>query len=96
MIPSYKTKMYYQHLVDGNSIFLRNVCNPIPEYNIITQMHFALEHVQAMLLPQCDRPSFTPNNRQHYSSVSLKLYILRQQMGRQKFLDRTVADISRT
>jgi hypothetical protein len=37
-----------------------------------------LKHPQPTLLPQCERPSFTPiqNDRQNYSSIYLNLYIL--------------------
>ena len=43
--------------------------------------HPALKHHQPMILPQCQRPNFTPiqNNRQNYCSVYLNiLYVVKQ------------------
>ena len=52
------------------------------------------KHYQPALLPQCERPCFTPiqNNGQNYSSVYLNLYIFGQQTGRQNILLLMTAD----
>jgi hypothetical protein len=56
-----------------------------------------LKHPQSMLVPKCERPSFTPiqNNWQNYGFVYFNLYIPMQQAGRQKTLDKMVASIPR-
>ena len=56
--------------------------SPLPCYLVplrpkYSPKHPILKHPQPTLLPQCERPSFTPiqNNRQNYSSVYLNIYI---------------------
>jgi hypothetical protein len=54
--------------------------SPLPCYLVplrakYSPKHPILKNPQSTLLPQCQRPSFTPiqNNRQNYNSVHLKL-----------------------
>jgi len=55
--------------------------------------HPILERPQVMFLSQCARPSFTPIQKQCYSSVCINIYVIRQQTGRRKVTDRMVASI---
>jgi hypothetical protein len=50
--------------------------------------HPIFEHPQPMLLPQCERPNFTPiqYNWQNYSFAYFNIYISGLQTGRQKIL----------
>ena len=59
----------------------RRVVSPLPYYLVplrskYLSQHPIVEHPQPAFLPQCERPSFTPiqRNRQHYSSVCLGVY----------------------
>ena len=47
----------------------------VPPSSKYSPQHHVLKHPQLPLLPQCQRPSFTPiqNNRQNYSSIYLNL-----------------------
>ena len=47
----------------------------VPPRSKYSPQHHVLKHPQLPVLPQCQRPSFTPiqNNRQNYSSIYLDL-----------------------
>jgi hypothetical protein len=55
--------------------------------------HPNLEHPQVMFLPQCDRPSFTPIQKQCYNSIYINIYVLSQQTGRKNVTDRMAASV---
>jgi hypothetical protein len=69
----------------------------IPLRSKYLPQHPVLKHPQSMFLPLCQRTCFTPiqNHRQNYSLVYLNFGVFRQQTGRQKVLDRIVANITK-
>ena len=52
-------------------------CYLVPSEPKYSPQHPTLKHPQPALLPQCERPCFTPmqNSRQYYSPVYLNLYM---------------------
>ena len=83
--PSYSTWFYHPNntwwavqiitlLIMYFSLLL---CHLVPLGSKYPPQHPILKHPQSRFLLQCERPSFTPiqNNRQHYISVYLNLYI---------------------
>jgi len=84
----------YRSLSSSLCSFLHSpitVVHPRPKYS----KHPIPKIPQPAILPQCQRPSFTPiqHNRQNYSSVYLNLSISWYKTGRQKILHRMIASI---